>query len=73
MENKHWIEAPTKKQTIIFVSIGIFGCIGLLLSMTNFLTESPFRGKYFIFIFFFILTLLTTIRILKNYLKKKSV
>jgi len=70
MESKNWIDAPTKTQTITFGLIGVAGTIGLILSMTNFLTESPFKGKYFVFFFLLLTTVLTTTKIIRNYLKQ---
>lgn len=69
---KNWIEKPTKKQTIVFGSIGIVGVIFSILSMTNFLTESPFNKKYFVFFILFILTAVNTTKIISNYLKQKK-
>jgi len=69
---KNWIENPTKKQTIVFGSIGIVGVIFSILSMTNFLTESPFNKKYFVFFILFILTAVNTTKIISNYLKQKK-
>ena len=70
MENKNWIETPTKKQTIIFGLTGIIGTILLIISMTNCLTESPFKGEYFVFFFLLVITVLTTTRLIRNYFKQ---
>lgn len=71
MLNKNWIEHPTKKQAMTYGIIGILGMIMLLLSMTNFLTESPFQKKYITLFMLFISVTFTTTRIIRNYLKHK--
>jgi len=71
MINKNWVENPTKKQAMTYGIIGILGMIMLLLSMTNFLTESPFQRKYITLFMLFISSALTTTSIIRNYLKNK--
>ncbi len=72
MNNKTWMDTPTRKQTIIFGLLGIFATVGLILSMTNFLKESLFQGRNFVFFFLLITSVLTTIRIIRNYLKSPA-
>jgi hypothetical protein len=67
----NWVENPTKKQALTFSIIGILSMILLLLSMTNFLTESPFQGKYITLFMLFISSTYTTTRIIRNYVKNK--
>jgi hypothetical protein len=71
MINKNWVENPTKKQAMTYGIIGILGMIMLLLSMTNFLTESPFQRKYITLFMLFISSAFTTTSIIRNYLKNK--
>ena len=70
MENRNWFETPTKKQTIIFGLTGIVGIILLILSMTNYLTESPFQRKYVSFVLLLVPCVLTTTAIINNYIKQ---
>ncbi len=72
MENKNWIDKPTRKQTFIFGSIGIVGTILLIISMTNFLTETPFQGIYFVFFVMLIINVITTTKIIRNYLRQNK-
>ena len=71
MINKNWVQNPTKKQAMTYGIIGILGMIMLLLSMTNFLTESPFQRKYITLFMLFISSAFTTTSIIRNYLKNK--
>jgi hypothetical protein len=71
MINKNWVENPTKKQAMTYGIIGILGMIMLLLSMTNFLTESPLQRKYLTLFILFISSAFTTTSIIRNYLKNK--
>jgi hypothetical protein len=70
MNKQSWVENPTKKQALTFGIIGLVGMVLLLLSMTDFLTESPFQGKYFGLHLLFISSAWTTTRILKNYYRQ---
>ncbi len=73
METKrNWFEKPTKKEVILISSIGVFGVTGFLLTMTNFFTESPFQGKYWIFWFLIFSSTLTTFSICRNYFKRNA-
>jgi divalent metal cation (Fe/Co/Zn/Cd) transporter len=45
-QTNNWIKNPTKKQMTMTLLIGLIGFVLLLLSMTNFFTETPFQGKY---------------------------
>ena len=71
MINKNWVQNPTKKQAMTYGIIGILGMIMLLLTMTNFLTESPFQRKYITLFILFISSAFTTTSIIRNYLKNK--
>ena len=69
--NKNWIANPTKKQVIFYLSICLIGWVSLLLSMTNFFTESPFKRNYFIFYFLLVSTMVTAVRVVHNYNRNK--
>ena len=71
-ETNNWINNPTKKQLKITVLLGLTGFILLLTSMTNFFTETPFKGKYFILYFLLIGSALTVYRVCRGYSKNKK-
>lgn len=71
-ETKNWITNPTKKQMIFVVALGLTAFILLLLSMTNFLTESPFKGKYFTFYLLIFTSGVTVYRVCKAYYKNRK-
>ena len=70
--NKNWIANPTKKQVIFHVSLCLIGWVLLLLPMTNFFTESPFKRSYFIFYFILVSTMVTAIKVVLNYYRNKK-
>jgi len=43
----NWVKNPTKKTLLIVFGFWLLSSLGLLLSMTNFLSENPFQGRYF--------------------------
>jgi len=69
---KNWFENPTKKQTIIFSAIMFVGIVFSILSITNFLSESPFNKKYLPSFFLIISTTIAATQIISNYLKRKN-
>ena len=66
-QTNNWINNPTKKQMTLVVLLGLTGFILLLLSMTNFFTETPFRGKYLMLYFLLIGASLTVYKVCRNY------
>ncbi|MEO7316512.1 MAG: hypothetical protein ABIW47_15085 [Ginsengibacter sp.] len=72
MENKNIIKPYTKKQIIFLVSTGIFGIGAVILLMTNFLTESPFKEQpSFLILMLFIIVLGMTL-IIRKYLGQNN-
>ncbi len=67
---RNWYENPTKNDMLFVVIGGLTGFILLLLSMTNFFNESPFKTRY---TFMYLLLLgsgMTIFHVCKNYFKK---
>ena len=71
-QTNNWINNPTKKQLILAVLLGLTGFILLLLSMTNFFTETLFQGKYFILYFLLIGSGLTVYKVCRSYYKNNK-
>jgi hypothetical protein len=68
-ETNNWIKNPTKKQMTLVVILGLAGFILLLLSMTNFFSETIFQGKYLVLYFLLIGSGLTVYKVCRNYYK----
>ena len=71
-QSNNWINNPTKKQMILVVFLGFTGLVFLLLSMTNFFTETPFQGKYLVLYFLLLGSSLTVFKVCRNYYKDKG-
>lgn len=68
-----WVDNPTKKQAYTIFFIWLTGTILLMLSATNFLTESPFQRKYLGFSFLVLASTITMIPVCKKYFKGEKV
>ncbi len=66
-QTTNWTNNPTKKQLLLTVLLGLTSFILLLLSMTNFFTETPFQGKYLILYFLLIFSGLTVYKVCRTY------
>jgi len=67
-----WIKNPTKKQLIFLTLIWLTGLLFLLLSMTNFFSESILNKKYFILYFLLLISVLAMAGVYKNYFKSRA-
>ncbi len=68
----NWIKNPTKKQLRVTVLLGLAGFILLLLAITNFFTETPFRAKYSMVYFLLFTSILTVYKVSKAYYKNNK-
>ena len=68
----NWINNPTKKQLFLVIIVGLIGFIFLLLAMTNFFTETPFQGKYFMLYILQIGATLTVYKVCRSYFKNNN-
>ena len=71
-QTNNWINNPTKKQMRFVILLGLIGIILLLLSMTNFFTETPLQGKYFSLYFLLISSGLIVYKVCRNYYKNNG-
>jgi hypothetical protein len=71
-QTNNWIKNPTKKQLSVTVLLGVAGFILLLLAMTNFFTETPFRAKYLMIYFLLVANILTVYKVSKAYYKNNK-
>ena len=65
----NWISNPAKKQMKIAVSLSLIGIFLMLIGITDFFKESPFKGKYFVIYILMLSGIGTAIKIYKNYSK----
>ncbi len=68
-QTNHWIKNPTKKQLIVVVLLGLTSSFLLLLSITNFFTESPFQGKFSGSFFLILASGFAVYQVCRNYYK----
>lgn len=72
-QTNHWIKNPTKKQLIVVVLLGLTSSFLLLLSITNFITESPFQGKFSGSFFLILASVFVVYKSCRNYYKNNSI
>ena len=71
-QNKNWINNPTKNQLLIVITIWLVGVLLLLLAMTNFFIELPFRKKYIFSYFLIVISTITVFQVYRAYKKSKN-
>ena len=62
-----WVHNPNKKQLRLYSALWFIGVILIVLSATNFFTESVLIRKNLFFLFIVIFPTLILIRMLRNY------
>ena len=70
-QSNNWVNHPSKKQLILIILVAFVGIFLMLLSMTNFLTETPFQGKYVLMYLVIFGACLTVFKVCRNYFKNK--
>ena len=73
MKKESWIQNPSKKQVILFGIAWFVGALLLILASTNLFTESLFQRRYIATNILMLLSTITFVAILMNYLKRKKV
>ena len=68
----NWVRHPSKKQCILSIIAWFAGMLFLLLSLSNFFTETVFQGKYLMVGFVVLASTLLVIVICRNYCKSGS-
>ena len=63
-----WVHNPNKKQLGLYSAFWFIGVLLIVLSATNFFTESVLIRKNLIFLFIVIFPTLILIRMLRNYI-----
>lgn len=71
-QKKNWLTHPTKQNLLIIMAVWFVGNTLLILSATNFFTNSFFDTEYVMSYFMIILTTWTTFKIILNYFKTKG-
>lgn len=64
-----WAKSPSKKQVITFFSFWLIGSFLLLIAVSNFFAENPFKSKNLMLCWLQIIATVSMIRIWFNYLK----
>ena len=65
----NYIKYPTKKFLLIFLILWIIGNFLIILSSTNFFTESFFNRRYLLMYFLMIWSSISAIKLILNYKK----
>lgn len=72
-DKRNWVKNPTKRE-VILVSIAWFAAAFLIiLSVTNFFTESIFNKKYAMLYFLLIASIITVIKVFSNYFRNQKI
>lgn len=66
LKNQQWLDQPSRRETIIFGSLGIFAIVALMVTMTDFGSEAPFRKWSIPFWFLWINSVFVTFRVFAN-------
>ena len=71
MQKESWVKNPSKKQVVLFGIAWFVGALLLILASTNLFTESLFQRRYIATNILMLLSTVTFVTILMNYLKRK--
>ena len=68
----NYIKYPTRKFLLIFLVSWIISTFLIILSITNFFTESFFNSRYILMYYLMILSSISSIKLILNYKKNKN-
>jgi len=71
-KKKTWVDEPTKKQAIIMFCSWFAGITLLILSITNFFDERPFKRTSVALWLIAFSSTITTMPVIRNYFKNKK-
>jgi hypothetical protein len=67
----NWVQNPTKKIVILYIIFTSISSLLILLAITNFFTENPFKWKFALIYMLLIFSISRCINIVRNYYKNK--
>ena len=68
----NYIKYPTRKFLLIIIFLWIISTFLIILSITNFFTESFFNSRYILMYYLMILSSISSIKLILNYKKNKN-
>ena len=71
-KKKTWVDNPTKKQTVAMFCFWLSGIVLLILSMTDFFNERPFKRTSIASWLLIFSATVTTLPVIRNYFKNKK-
>ena len=72
MENKSFLNKPTKKTLWIFGLLWLFSTTCFVLVMTNLFEENPLQKRYSFFFLMIFFNTVTVLRLFKKYFQQKT-
>jgi len=71
-QKRNWVTHPTRRYLVISLTVWFVGIVFLVITMTDFFTQSFFNKKHFVFYAMIIMSTWTTIKVTLNYIKTKE-
>jgi hypothetical protein len=71
-KKENWFTYPTKRNLLIIVTVWFISTVLLVLSITNFFTESFFSKEFFMIYVMMLTSTWVTGEVVRNYFKKSS-
>ena len=72
VKKKSWLKNPSKKQVVYILAVWIIGITLIILSITDFFTESLFQKEYIVMYALIIGSTFTTFTAFNNYKKNQK-
>jgi undecaprenyl pyrophosphate phosphatase UppP len=72
VKKKSWLKNPSKKQVVYILAVWIIGITLIILSITDFFTESLFQKEYIVMYALIIGSTFTTFTAFNNYKKNQN-
>jgi undecaprenyl pyrophosphate phosphatase UppP len=72
VKKKSWLKNPSKKQVVYILAVWIIGITLIILSITDFFTESLFQKEYIVMYALIIGVTFTTFTAFNNYKKNQK-
>ena len=67
----NWVQNPTKKIVPLYIVLTFIGSLLILLAITNFFLENPFKWKYTLMYILLIVSIFRCMNIVRNYNRNK--
>ena len=68
----NWVQNPTRKIVTLYIIFTSIGSLLILLAITDFFTENPFKWKYGLMFILLISSIWSCVSIIRNYNNNKD-